>query len=119
MTTGRADSADSTSISFSLANSRGEPTPAFRHTKLGGQSPDGRSIAVTNYYIELDGKPALPVMGEFHFSRFPHRYWEDALRAIKAGGIDIVSTYVFWIHHEEREGVFEWSEDLDLRAFIQ
>ena len=29
---------------------------------------------------------------------------------MKAGGIDIVSTYVFWIHHEEIEGQFDWTE---------
>jgi beta-galactosidase len=115
----RTDLAGSTSVSLSFANGHGAVEPFFRHEKLGGGSPDGCSIAVTNYYIEIDGRPALPVMGEFHFSRYPHRYWEDALRAIKSGGIDIVSTYVFWIHHEEREGVLDWTEDLNLRAFIQ
>ena len=28
---------------------------------------------------------------------------------MKAGGVDIVATYVFWIHHEEIEGQFDWS----------
>jgi beta-galactosidase GanA len=26
---------------------------------------------------------------------------------------------VFWIHHEETQGVFDWSGDRDLRRFIE
>jgi hypothetical protein len=38
---------------------------------------------------------------------------------MKAGGIDIVSSYVFWIHHEEIEGQFDWTGARNLRRFIQ
>ena len=38
---------------------------------------------------------------------------------MKAGGIQIVSTYVFWIHHEEQEGKFNWTGNRDLRKFIE
>jgi hypothetical protein len=38
---------------------------------------------------------------------------------MKAGGVTIVSTYVFWIHHEEVEGQFDWSGRRDLRRFVQ
>ena len=30
-------------------------------------------------------------------------------RQDQGGGIDIVSTYVFWIHHEEEEGHWDWT----------
>ena len=58
-------------------------------------------------------------MGEFHFSRYPENEWREELLKMKAGGIDIVSTYVFWIHHEEVEGQFDWSGSRNLRRFIQ
>ena len=38
---------------------------------------------------------------------------------MKAGGITIVSTYVFWIHHEEIEGDWNWSDNRDLREFVR
>lgn len=85
---------------------------------MGGTSPDGHRIAVNSRYLLLDGKPWLPIMGEFHYSRYPHQYWEEELLKMKAGGVQIVSTYVFWIHHEEIKGQFDWTGDRDLRRFI-
>jgi hypothetical protein len=86
--------------------------------RAGGTSPQGDTIAFTNYYLTYNGHPALPVMGEFHFSRFPRRYWEQELQKMRAGGISIVATYIFWLYVEEEEGQFDWSGDRDVRAFI-
>jgi beta-galactosidase len=88
------------------------------HLNLGGANPQGRTIEFTNYYMVQDGKPCIPVMGEFHFSRYPHEDWEAELLKMKAGGVDIIATYVFWIHIEEDEGVFDWSGNRNLRHFI-
>ena len=87
--------------------------------EAGGRSPDGHSLAVNGRYLALDGKPWFPVMGEFHYSRYPAADWERELLKMKAGGIRIVSTYVFWIHHEEIEGEFDWSGRRDLRHFVE
>lgn len=38
---------------------------------------------------------------------------------MQAAGIQIVSTYIFWNHHEEIEGQFDWTGRRDLRHFIQ
>ena len=59
------------------------------------------SYSYNQNYLTCDGKPILPVMGEFHFSRYPKEEWEQALLILKRGGVEIVATYVFWIHHEE------------------
>ena len=58
----------------------------------------------TPEYLTKDGKPWFPVMGEMHFSRYPQKYWKESLCKMKAGGVDVVSSYVIWIHHEEIEG---------------
>ena len=34
---------------------------------------------------------------------------------MKAGGIDLVSAYTIWIHHEEVEGEWDFSGDRDLQ----
>src|SRR5262245_20832828 len=110
--------ADAQQPTVRFDQSRLAPESLFRHVTLGGRNPDGHTIGLTSHYLELDGRPILPVMGEFHYARFPHQYWEEELRKIVLGGIDILSTYVFWIHHEEVEGVFDWSGDRDLRSFV-
>jgi beta-galactosidase len=85
---------------------------------VGGKSPDGHVFSANTRYLTLDGQPWFPVMGEFHFSRYPAAEWETELLKMKAGGITVVSTYVFWIHHEETEGKFDWSGQRDLRQFV-
>ncbi len=86
---------------------------------LGGASPRGDRIAFTNAFMTWNGRPWLAVAGEMHYARCPRDTWRAELLKMKAGGVDIVSTYVFWIHHEEEEGVFDWSGDRDLRGFIE
>ncbi|GAA4307158.1 beta-galactosidase [Aestuariibaculum suncheonense] len=89
------------------------------HLDLGGTNPSGEKIDVNSYYITLNGKPFVPVLGEFHYSRYPSTYWEESIQKMKAGGINVIATYVFWNIHERTEGVFDWSNDLNLRRFIE
>ena len=89
------------------------------HLKMGGRNPAGLEINANSRYLTLGGQPWLPVMGEFHFSRYPNAFWREELLKMKAGGISIVATYIFWIHHEEIDGDWDWSVDRDLRRFIQ
>lgn len=70
-------------------------------------------------YLMLDGKPWLPVMGEFHYSRVPEAQWEDEILKMKADGVQIISTYIIWIHQEEVKGQFDWSGQRDLRHFVE
>jgi hypothetical protein len=85
----------------------------------GGRSPDGHILSVNDRYLMRDGEPWFPVMGEFHYSRYPESQWEKEILKMKAGGIQIVSTYIFWIHHEEIEGQFDWSGQRNLRRFVE
>lgn len=89
------------------------------HLKMGGTNSLGKSISVNSYYILIDGKPVIPVLGEFHYCRYPHEQWEEEIMKMKAGGITVIPTYVFWNIHEEQEGVFDWTGDRNIRKFIQ
>ena len=66
-----------------------------------------------------NGKRWFPVMGEIHYSRYPNKYWKEALYKMKAGGVNIVSSYVLWIHHEEIENQWDWTGDRNLRKFVE
>lgn len=70
-------------------------------------------------YLMKNGKPWFPIMGEIHYSRYPEVYWEESLYKMKSGGIDIVSSYVIWIHHEECEGDYDFSANKNLRKFVE
>jgi len=89
------------------------------HLNVGGANDKGERIDVTSLYFERANKPWLPVMGEYHFSRDNRENWKKELCKMKAGGITIVATYLFWIYHEEIEGEFDFTGDNDIRAFVE
>jgi len=84
-----------------------------------GTNPAGNKIYFTNYYMVQNEKPYYAICGEAHFSRMNEKLWEDEIIKMKMGGLNIIATYVFWIHHEEIEGEFDWSGNKNLRKFIE
>lgn len=120
----------STAIARADAPSANPPTPSADlstpidppvtgYLKMGGKNPQGIEINANSRYLTMDGKPWFPVMGEFHYFRYPHQEWENELLKMKADGITVVSTYIVWIYHEEIEGQFDWTGDRNLREFVQ
>ncbi|MGI5149424.1 beta-galactosidase [Plantactinospora sp. CA-294935] len=85
---------------------------------MGDPSDRADAIGATSRYLTRGGRPWLPVMGEFHYSRYPAAEWREELAKVRAGGVTMVATYVFWIYHEEERGVVDWSGDRDLRRFV-
>lgn len=104
-------------VSYTLDTPDKQITPG-KLSNQGGSNPAGKSFGFTNYYMTQNGLPYIPVVGEFHFSRFSYLQWEEELLKMKAGGVHIVATYVFWNFHEEEEGKFNWSENRNLRHFV-
>ncbi|MGN0728419.1 beta-galactosidase [Treponema sp.] len=77
------------------------------------------SYSFDNKSLFKNGKRWFPVMGEIHYSRYPDSGWKEALLKMKEGGVDIVSSYVIWIHHEEIENQFDWTGWRNLRKFVE
>jgi hypothetical protein len=104
-------------VAIDLTNaSAAAPSPI----RMGSDTrPDGARITLDSISLMRDGTRWMPVMGEFHFSRYDQRQWRDELLKMKAGGIDVVSTYVFWIYHEEKEGQWDWSGQKSLHDFVK
>lgn len=107
-----------TIIRFDASQPYIQPRPAL-YVEGSATSPSGNTLGLNSRYLTLNGKPWLPVMGEFHFSRYPKAEWEQEILKMKAAGVNIVATYVIWIHHEEIKGEFDWTGQRDLRAFAQ
>ncbi|ESQ78895.1 beta-galactosidase [Asticcacaulis sp. YBE204] len=103
-----------------LDASKAPPAPLQNTLKMGAnRSPSGETIEVNSQYLRIGGKPVVPVMGEFHYTRFPHAYWEEQILKMKAAGVNVVATYIIWQHHEELPGKFDWSGDRDLKTFVE
>ena len=82
-------------------------------------NPLGVKFEVDSKGFVVGGKHVLPVMGEIHYARVPAKDWRREIRKMKAGGITIVATYVFWIHHEPEEGHWNWAGNMNLREFLE
>jgi len=92
------------------------PAPLGMGTSL---NPDGKSVGADSRSFFLNGEPWIPIAGELQYSRYPREEWREAMLKMKAGGLNTINTYVFWIHHEEIEGKFDWSGQRSLRDFLQ
>jgi hypothetical protein len=83
------------------------------------QSPLGEILSYNSLYLTKNGQPWYPVMGEMHFSRVAESDWENSILKMKSNGLQIISSYIFWNHHEEQQGIFDWKENKNLRKFLQ
>ncbi|MEJ6951904.1 beta-galactosidase [Natronospora cellulosivora (SeqCode)] len=84
-------------------------TGTFADSKLG----------VNSHYFTVNDKGYFPIMGEMHYSRYPKEYWEESILKARAGGVQILASYIFWIHHEEIKGEYDWKDCRNLRDFIK
>jgi len=94
-----------------------QPVPA-QMLAMAGKAANGDQFAVNNRYFIKNGKPWLPLMGEFHYNRYPEQYWEEELLKMKAAGLSIVATYVFWNEHETSKGIWDWKGRRNLQHFV-
>ena len=77
-------------------------------------------------FIDFDGKGFL-IKGKrcflasagLEYARMPHELWRDRLERLQRAGFNCVEIYTFWNFHEPREGVFDFSGDHDLEAFLR
>ncbi len=87
--------------------------------KFYGKDNAGNELSFNNYYMEMNGTPFFGITGECHYSRVNENQWEDTILKMKMGGINIIATYMFWIHHEEVEGQFRFDGNRNIRKFLE
>lgn len=66
----------------------------------------------------LNDKPFRIIAGAIHYFRVPREYWKDRLIKLKACGFNTVETYIAWNMHEMKEGIFDYSDILDVEEFL-
>jgi len=77
------------------------------------------TFVVANGQFQFDGKPYQILSGEMHYPRVPRAYWRDRFRKARAMGLNTITTYVFWNLHEPSPGVYDFSGQNDINAYIR
>jgi len=77
-----------------------------------------RRFAVDGDQFQLDGRPLQILAGELHYPRIARADWRDRLKKLKSLGLNTLSAYVFWNAHETTPGVYDFSGNLDVAAWL-
>jgi beta-galactosidase len=77
-----------------------------------------RSVAVTREGVLIDGKPLYLLSGCVHYFRYPRAEWRPLLEQARWAGLNTIDTVIPWNRHEPRPGVFDFSEEADLGAYL-
>ncbi|MBN9381116.1 MAG: beta-galactosidase [Chitinophagaceae bacterium] len=97
-----------------------DPQAEVRMLLKGTGVPAGRHrFTLSDAAFLLDGRPFQMVSGEMHYTRVPREAWRARMKMAKAMGLNTIGTYVFWNVHEPQKGVFDFSGNYDVRAFVQ
>lgn len=82
-------------------------------------TPIGTQVGYDSRAVIIDGQHTLLLSGAIHYPRSTPAMWDDMMRRSKAAGLNTIETYVFWNLHERQQGVFDFSDRLDLRLFCE
>lgn len=76
------------------------------------------SVTWKDGYFWINGKPTFLTAGEMHYARIPRELWRDRIWRAKEMGFNCIQTYVFWNASEGREGQWNFSDNVDLDAWL-
>lgn len=85
----------------------------------GFSSMKNRRLEISENGFCLDGEPFYLASGDMHYFRTHPSGWKRRLELMKDFGLTAVETYVAWNRHEPKKGVFDFSGENDLAAFLQ
>jgi beta-galactosidase len=67
----------------------------------------------------VNGRRTFLVSAGIEYARVPRALWADRLLRLQRCGFNCVEVYTFWNFHEPTEGIFDFSGDHDLDAFLR
>jgi beta-galactosidase len=68
---------------------------------------------------QMNGKPFRYISGAFHYFRAHESVWEDHIKKMANGGLNVIESYVAWNMHEPEKGVFVWEGRSDIVRYFQ
>ena len=76
-------------------------------------------VTVTPEGLVVGGRTRRLLSGEVHPWRLERDDWGRVLDAVQELGFETVSCYVSWARHETAAGEFDFTETLDVQAFLE
>jgi beta-galactosidase len=83
-----------------------------------GMAASTKSIAVADHTFRVDGRPAELYGGAMHYWRIERERWSGILDSVREMGFTTISIYIPWEVHEVERGVFDFSGNKDIDAFL-
>ncbi|NWY33254.1 GLB1L protein, partial [Pheucticus melanocephalus] len=83
-------------------------------------SPSARSFQLDyehNCFLK-DGAPFRYISGSIHYARVPRPAWRDRLLKMYMSGLSAVQVYIPWNYHETLPGVYDFTGNRDVEAFL-
>jgi beta-galactosidase len=80
---------------------------------------DGNSMHYDTLSFYINNRPVFLHSGEMHYFRIPESQWEDYIIKARNGGLNCISTCVYWGIHEPRNNVWNFSGRYDVARFIE
>ncbi|NXB56442.1 BGAL galactosidase, partial [Struthidea cinerea] len=83
-------------------------------------SPSARSFQLDYEHncFRKDGAPFRYISGSIHYARVPRPAWRDRLLKMYMSGLSAVQVYVPWNYHETLPGVYDFTGNRDVEAFL-
>ena len=77
------------------------------------------SFTIENGRFHHNNQPIRLLSGAMHYFRIRPDQWRDRLNKLRLMGLNTVETYVPWNLHEPTPGEYDFTDGLDLVAYIQ
>ncbi|NWU24580.1 BGAL galactosidase, partial [Dyaphorophyia castanea] len=83
-------------------------------------SPSARSFQLDYEHncFRKDGAAFRYISGSIHYARVPRPAWRDRLLKMYMSGLSAVQVYVPWNYHETLPGVYDFTGNRDVEAFL-
>ncbi|XP_022954831.1 beta-galactosidase 16-like [Cucurbita moschata] len=85
---------------------------------LGGNRSSG-NVTYDGRSLIINGEHKLLFSGSIHYPRSTPEMWPSLIAKAKAGGLDVIETYVFWNIHEPQQGTYDFGGGRDLVRFLK
>ncbi|KAI4377786.1 hypothetical protein MLD38_015364 [Melastoma candidum] len=77
------------------------------------------SVTYDRKAVIINGRRRILVSGSIHYPRSTPDMWPGLIQKAKAGGLDVIQTYVFWNGHEPSPGQYYFQDRYDLVRFVK
>lgn len=67
----------------------------------------------------INGQPTILLCSSFFYFRMPRAYWRRRMQELKRSGYNAIDVYFPWNYHEVTPGVWDFSGEKDVAAFLK